>query len=342
MWGAADYDAIAREQRRPGREGVGEPLDLRELGRLGALAASSHNTQPWRFRLAAGALSIEPDLSRRCPAVDPDESHLYKSLGCAAENIVHAAAAQGQVAHLRFDAGTSRLPIAFERSPSARAGPLFHAIVLRQCTRSRYGGQALERDALLRLEAAGAGEGVRTIILVERARIARVADYVAEGNRLQFGDAEFRAELIRWIRFNPRAAIACRDGLAGRTSGQPPLPSWLGRALAPFLLTGRSQNRRDIGDILGSGAIAIFVATRDDPAAWVETGRAYERVALEATALGIANAFINQPIEVRPLRPQLESWLGLSGERALLMARLGHGPRTPFSLRRPLDDVIVE
>jgi hypothetical protein len=41
------------------------------------------------------------------------------------------------------------------------------------------------------------------------------------------------------------------------------------------------------------------------------------------------------------LRSQLESWLKLEGERALLMVRFGHGPTAPFSLRRPIDDVII-
>ena len=70
-------------------------------------------------------------------------------------------------------------------------------------------------------------------------------------------------------------------------------------------------------------------------------GPAYERLALQATALDIRSAFINQPIEVRPLRPQFDSWLGLSDEHALLMVRLGHAPLAPFSLRRPLRDVIM-
>lgn len=62
---------------------------------------------------------------------------------------------------------------------------------------------------------------------------------------------------------------------------------------------------------------------------------------MHATALDVLTAFINQPIEVRPLRPQFESWLNLSGEHALLMVRFGHGPTAPFSLRRPIDDVIL-
>ena len=63
--------------------------------RAATLAANSHNTQPWIFTAAANAITIAPDFGRRCPAVDPDDHHLFASLGCATENLVHAAAAIG-------------------------------------------------------------------------------------------------------------------------------------------------------------------------------------------------------------------------------------------------------
>ena len=75
---------------------------LQELVRYATLAANSHNTQPWTFTIAANAtFAIAPDFARRCPAVDPDDHHLFASLGCAVENLVHAAAATG----LKADAG---------------------------------------------------------------------------------------------------------------------------------------------------------------------------------------------------------------------------------------------
>lgn len=102
-----------------------------------------------------------------------------------------------------------------------------------------------------------------------------------------------------------------------------------------------SQIRADTRNIRSSAGIAVFVTQRDDAAAWVEAGRCYERFALTATSLGIRNAFINQPIEVPSIRPDFERWLGLDGEHAQLMVRFGAGPRMPFSLRRPLEDVVV-
>jgi hypothetical protein len=59
------------------------------------MAASSHNTQPWRFEIGENLIRIVPDFTRRCPMVDPDDHHLYVSLGCAAENMVLAAASKG-------------------------------------------------------------------------------------------------------------------------------------------------------------------------------------------------------------------------------------------------------
>ena len=79
------------------------------LVRYATLAASSHNTQPWRFRLSPGGMAILPDMSRRCPEVDPDDHHLYASLGSAAENLLLAAQAAGLHANCAPDPATSGL-----------------------------------------------------------------------------------------------------------------------------------------------------------------------------------------------------------------------------------------
>ena len=63
----------------------------RDFVRFATLAANSHNTQPWKFKIAQDFIDIFPDFERRTPAVDPDDHHLYVRLGCAAENLLVAA-----------------------------------------------------------------------------------------------------------------------------------------------------------------------------------------------------------------------------------------------------------
>ncbi len=339
---AADYDRLAREQRRAGKEACDGALDMRELVRMATLAASSHNTQPWKFRTRERSITILPDFTRRCPVVDPDNAHLFKSLGCAAENLVHAANAQGHAAQVAFVADQPSIAVRLERSPAARAGELFRAIPFRQCTKTAYDGGRISAGDLKRLESSGTGEGVRLLVLQGRGQLDAVADFVAQGDRAQLADRDFRKELVSWIRFNHAAAVRRGDGLAGRTCGLPAIPTWIGRRLIDLVLTPKSQAASDARNIRSSGAVAIVVAQRDEPAAWVEAGRVYERFALQAAALGLRNAFVNQPIEVRPLRPQFETWLGLREERALLIVRLGRAPLSPFSLRRPVENVLVD
>ena len=76
------YARAAQETWRPARQVSGGVTQMhRELVRCATLAPSSHNTQCWKFRLGERRIAILPDVSRRCPAVDPDEHHLYVSLG---------------------------------------------------------------------------------------------------------------------------------------------------------------------------------------------------------------------------------------------------------------------
>jgi hypothetical protein len=85
----------------------------------------------------------------------------------------------------------------------------------------------------------------------------------------------------------------------------------------------------------------VFVCREADRAHWVDVGRCYERFALQATALGIRNAMVNQPVEVQSVRPQFAAAIGLTGQRPDLVVRFGRGPTLPPSLRRPVQAVLV-
>lgn len=335
------YERAVTEQRVAPRETAESALDRIEIVRLATLAASSHNSQPWIFRPEKDGISILPDFSRRCPVVDPDDSHLFKSLGCAAENVVHAAAAQCHAAHVTFEPASQSVRIILEHSGAIRAGALSHAIPQRQCTKLPYDGRPLDTADLSALEAAGSGDGVRALLIDDAPTRDGIVDCVRRGNVAQLSDSAFRKELVAWLRFNDASAVRWGDGLSTRAGGQPSLPDWLAKLMLPFVLTGKSQADTDEKNIRSSPHIAVFVAGGDKTADWVEVGRVYERFALQATALGIRSAFINQPIEVKDLRPELNSLLGLRHETALLMLRIGYGPLAPFSLRRPVEDVIV-
>ena len=329
------------EFARPhGSVGPGRHL-LRELVRHATLAPSSHNTQCWRFALAERSISILPDWSRRCPMVDPDDHHLFVSLGCALQNLVEAAAAAGFVA----EPTPARLPdavVTLTLSPSRPvASPSFFAITERQCTRTDYDGRPLGNDELGQLQAAGTGQGVRVILLTDPAAMEQVLELVVAGNTAQLGDPVFTRELKSWVRFNDAEALNMGDGLSARCMGNPSIPSWLGRALFGVLVRPRRENDKVARHIRSSSGIAVFFSDVNDRAHWIEAGRCYQRFALLATSLGIRNAFVNQAVEVASIRPVLAQALRLGAGRPDLVVRFGRGPLMPRSLRRPVEAVVV-
>jgi nitroreductase len=327
---------MARTLRSPLRTSADQAVLHQELVRCATLAANGHNAQPWRFELLPDQISIRPDLSRRTPVVDPDDHHLWASLGCATENLVLAAAALGK--HAEVEVGPQRVKVALSPSmpvPSKLVDAIFH----RQCTRAEYDGHSLPNDILNELVRTAAHGGVRVLVLTDRAKVAAVLEYVTAGNSAQLRDAAFVKELKSWIRFSDAQATATRDGLFARSSGNTTSPPWLGRLLFGALFREKPENDKYATHLRSSAGVAILVGERADPASWFEVGRAYQRFALAATALGVRNALVNQPIEVPTVRTQFASWLGLGAHLPDLVVRFGRGPQLPYSLRRPVAEV---
>jgi hypothetical protein len=154
-------------------------------------------------------------------------------------------------------------------------------------------------------------------------------------------DPAFVKELKSWIRFNGADAVRTRDGLFSVSSGSPSIPTWLGEVAFGWFLTPKGENDKYARQIRSSAGIAVFVGEAVDKSHWVEVGRCYERFALQATALGIRNAFVNQPVEVGSVRPQFASTIGLANQRPDLVVRFGRGPALPSSLRRPVQAVLA-
>jgi nitroreductase len=331
----ADYQAYTARLHRPldPSGGVGE------LVRMATLAPNGHNTQAWTFRTHGTTLELFPDFSRRTPVVDPDDHHIFVSLGAAAENLVLAGAALGMPGELEArDDGAIRF--AWQNGP-AKADPLAATIVRRQSTRSLYDGRAVDAVTLKALTAAGRADGVRLVLITERKQINAVRDLVVAGNDVQMSNPAFITELKQWLRFSPANAMARGDGLYSAASGSPALPDFLGRPAFDLVFKKKSEAEKYAAQIDSSAGVAVFFAEHAGKHGWVQVGCAAERFLLEATRQGVACAFINQPVEVAGLRPVLAMLAREKDLRPDLVIRFGHATPLPFSPRRRVQDILA-
>ena len=331
-----DYNAAIDHLHRP----LPANPDARDLTRFATLAANSHNTQAWQFRLYGDRIDILPDLTRATPVVDPDNHHLFISLGCAAETLSVAARSRGMPGEVRFGPASGEL--SFARTVGAATDTdLSDAIPFRQSTRGMFDGSRLNSADLGSLARAARVPGVDLILITDRAQMGQATDLIANANTAQIADPAYMAELKHWMRFNPRRAAASGDGLFSATSGNPAMPDWLGPMVLNWAYTAESDNKTTAAKIASSAGLAVFVGADDTAANWVQVGRACQRFALQATAMGLKHAFLNQPVEVASLRADLASLIGMPGRRPDLVMRFGRGAELPFSARRSVNEVMI-
>jgi nitroreductase len=317
------------------------------LFRSATLAPSGHNTQPWRFSADDDAIRIYPDFTRRLPVVDPDDHALYISLGCAAENLVIAAAHHGLAANVEAfpaDEPAECIRIRLAPGPSSDAGALFAAIPERQSNRRSYDRKPIPAADIDQLLAANTS-GTVSLQAFDPAQpdCEPIIALVREGNVAQFKDPAFVDELVSWIRFSPAEVRARQDGLTASALGFPSVPRWLGQWIMTTLVKPHSEASKQAQAIGSSALLLLFVAQRNDKRHWVDVGRSFERVALTATALGVAHAHVNMPCEVEPIRRRLALHLGLAPDaQPLLLIRLGYAKPLQHSPRRPVEQVLRE
>ena len=325
------------------------PSNPIEAGRalVGAavLAPSHWNAQPWRFEVDAGELRIVLDADRTLPLDDPDQRFAQMSLGAALENLLVAARAWGQQPSVRYlpwglapRAGTSLVAATVSWTPGDRTRDrlLFSALTERRSNGHAYDGRAIATPSRNQLQAQ-VGEEVRVHWLEDRGDVHAVGELVHDAVKYLSSDRRAQAERARWLRGSEGDARRRGDGMTPERLGLGGPARWL-RSLQPesrFYGWGASSLAKDTRDLVrSSGALALLTLPRRSDAGWIVGGQAYERFALRAATLGIAQHPLAMPVASERHREQLTRRFHAAGEEPLLLVRLGHAKPPPPTPRR--------
>jgi nitroreductase len=301
------------------------------------LAPSSHNTQPWRFRVRAEDIELIADRTRALPVNDPFDRELTISCGAALFNLRVAAAAAG------LDALVEPLPVVGDPDVLARitlatgtgrrlhdAAALDAALPRRRTYRRKFLTQAVERSQIDALCAAAREEGARLAPVDTESLRAAAADLIGEADVLLWGDVQWRRELASWMHPQRR-----NEGF-----GIPGMTRPAAELIVRSFDMGEGVAARDAQLLHGSPLIAVLGTESDDASTWLRAGQALERVLLRACADGLQASFLNQPVVVPAMRKRLQALIPTVG-RPQIILRLGY-PATDLAPvdRRPLDEVI--
>ena len=298
-------------------------------------APSSHNTQPWRFRIGQEYIDLCADRSRSLPVNDPQNRELTLSCGCALMNLRVAAAHAGRRATVELfpEHGTSDLLARAHLREAEAAGmeaALVPAIERRRTYRKPFASRPVPTEVLGELQSAAEVEGALLTIVGEVSVRQRIAALVGEGDARQWADPAWRWELAKWMRPAHRG-----DGLV-----VPRFAAAVTGFVVRRLNMGERVGVKDKRLALEAPVLAVLASGEDGPRAWLDAGQALQRVLLTACGAGLQAAYLNQPVQVQALRLQLREALGAAAWPQAVL-RIGFPSDEPSpSPRRPLAAVI--
>jgi hypothetical protein len=307
------------------------------------LAPSTHNTQPWLFRVRGSTLDLYADRSRVQPVVDPDQRELTISCGAALYYIRLTLARFGHDSHIsllpdpRDTDLLARVTLEGPVEPDLRLQQLYAAISDRRTNRNPFESREIPRHVLAKGVAAVEAQGARIEMVLDELTRSDLARLIAEADRAQMADAEFRQELAQSLHSNRSGK---RDGMPGHALGMGDLASTVAPALVRKFDLGSGIARHDVALIAESSALAVLWTRRDTPRHWLRVGQALAALLLNLQADGVAASFLNQPLQVPPLREELRAMLDCPGSPQLAL-RLGYAPRVAPTPRRDPSEVIV-
>lgn len=313
------------------------------LLRYAILAPSSHNTQPWLFRIRQDTLEMYADRTRALRVCDPNERQLIISCGCA---LYHLRVAMehfgclGSIATLPDATDPdllARLRLGEHGSPNVEDNLLFAAITRRRTNRQPFADRPLPETLISALQlAAHAERNWLHFIRDEESKYA-AAGLIAEGDRRQWAEKRFRLELAAWVHSNHAHA---HDGIPGYAQDVNDLLSYAGPLVVRTFDMGDGQAAKNHEIAVHSPALAVLGSEGDAPRDWLHTGQALAHLLLRARMEDVWASFLNQPVEVPELRTRLAALLKTSGQPQLVL-RLGYGPEVRPTPRRNVEDVLL-
>ncbi len=317
---------------------------IKFLVRFGILAPSSHNTQPWKFRIKDNTLELFADFSRRLPKSDEDGRMIYAALGCAISNIKIALDYYSLNFDIEYNRELGNSPegyvakITFRGKGDVRKYPaeFLYALMRRHSYRGRYRSKSIPSRIFENIAKLNENDFEKFDIIKELEKKEEIAQIMGRAMKNKMAKREFRWELAHWLRTN----ITQRsDGMPGNGHGMKLITS----ILAPFILrlidVSAVEKKKAIRRVRNFPAIGLISTPIDSPRMWIAAGEYLERILIYLYSQNIAASIMIAPVEHMESRNELKKFTEFLPQ---IFFGFGYAEKTyPHSPRRKLAEIFI-
>jgi hypothetical protein len=310
--------------------------DLQLVIDCASLAPSVHNTQPWEFVANGDSLDVRAAQERRLDFLDPDARQLHISCGAAIEfaRLAVRSLDRGCEVRTRPDPADTDLLARLDVTGDVPATPLERQLVeampRRYTDRRPYSDLPVPADLLAKMRTAAEATGAWVKLVHETDERIALAAILTDAEAAEAADPAYAEELARWTHERAESeglsgGAVTYDWPADRVSDMP-LRDFSGQGRHPRPGAGPPPAvERDTLLLIGTD--------KDEPDAWLSTGRALAQVLLRATVANVSGQPLGPATDFAETRARVRRELKLVGHPQFLM-RLGYGHDRPRTGRR--------
>ncbi|MGI9388315.1 MAG: Acg family FMN-binding oxidoreductase [Methyloligellaceae bacterium] len=326
------------------------------------LAPNPHNMQPWLVDLKEpGVITLYVDRTRLLPQTDPYSRQILIGHGTFLELLDLAAQSGGYRTKITYfpagafpEGAVSDKPVArieFVRDPSLKIDPLFKQILHRRSNKEPYDKtRTLRSEHADALPSAYRNPALPLKITGDPALVEKLRQIADQAMTIEIKTPRTHMESVERTRIGAREIAKHRDGI----DLHGPM-FWWANALGLFTrekaaTPGTFAYEAGLDYAKGWMENAVSFGWMTSPAnrreTQLDTGRAYARLNLRATELGVAMHPLSQALqeypEMRATQQKLLSATGTPrGHTIQMLFRLGYAERPAPSPRRALKDLVI-
>lgn len=337
-------------------------------------APNPHNLQPWLVNLSeTDVITVLTDPERVLPETDPFGRQILIGHGTFLELLVMSLAEQGfssnvalwpqgelppKLGNWRNAAGSQRPVARITLAPGGQKDPLFAHILKRHTPKTDYDpARPVSAGSIEKLLPGLRAGSVAAAGTVDAGRLPALRDLCEQSAVVEISTPRTMLESIKLLRVGPDEILASRDGIAVNSTFVRAMRAigLLDRSTAPAV--GSAGYKNALARFEGHSRTAmgfVWLSTLGNSRSQqIEAGRAYVRMQLRATEIGLGVHPMSQALqeftEMKPFYEQAHQVLlgkpaprTAADETLQMFCRLGYTPEAvPATPRRAIEKFMV-
>jgi len=310
---------------------------------------STHNTQPWLFKILSEGVSIYFDEKLFLPEADKDGRDLYISFGCLIENIIISSG------HFGFEVNVSTffkndnhiVDIVFTKDNLKinnynNNEKLFNTILKRVNSRGKFKEEdifnnvtLIIEDSIVELNACDCS----LTILDDKEDIKSMAELTREAMHLAYNKSSFRREVSHWMNSNLSFK---KEGIPGYALKLPLVLSLIIPFIIRYFDIGKLLGRLNFESIKSSPLIFVFSSKNNLKNDWINIGIYAEKFMLLLQSEGYQTSIFVGSIEISDLYKEVSILTKIKEGRPQFIFAVGHiDGKHKTTPRHKLEDKLI-